>query len=93
MAPSLEAPDPADDVIANPLKAKPQLVAPEPEHCPGPESDQAGQADSCAGCPVGPPRRLRDRRPRPLTANGAHRACRTSRYAPRRPRARTPTSR
>lgn len=51
MAPSLEAPEPVEDVIANPLKAKPQLVAPEPEHCPGPESEQAGQADSCAGCP------------------------------------------
>lgn len=34
-----------------PLKQKPQLVAPEPEHCPGPESQQAGTADSCAGCP------------------------------------------
>jgi Mrp family chromosome partitioning ATPase len=51
MAPTLEAPEPVEDVIANPLKAKPQLVAPEPEHCPGPESEQAGQADSCAGCP------------------------------------------
>ena len=51
MAPSLEVPEPVEDVIANPLKAKPQLVAPEPEHCPGPESEQAGQADSCAGCP------------------------------------------
>ncbi|ODV91701.1 hypothetical protein CANCADRAFT_74894 [Tortispora caseinolytica NRRL Y-17796] len=27
------------------------LPAPEPEHCPGPESEQAGTADSCAGCP------------------------------------------
>ncbi len=52
MAPSLEAPDPVEDVIASPLKTKPQLVAPEPEHCPGPESEQAGTADSCAGCPV-----------------------------------------
>lgn len=51
MAPSLEEPDSAQDVISNPLKAKPQLVAPEPEHCPGPESEQAGAADSCAGCP------------------------------------------
>ena len=51
MAPSLEVPEPVEDVIANPLKAKPNLVAPEPEHCPGPESEQAGQADSCAGCP------------------------------------------
>ncbi|KAI5292324.1 cytosolic Fe-S cluster assembly factor nbp35 [Ascosphaera acerosa] len=28
-----------------------QLVAPEPEHCPGPESERAGQGDACAGCP------------------------------------------
>ncbi|OAA32401.1 ATPases NBP35 [Moelleriella libera RCEF 2490] len=51
MAPSLEVPEPIDDVLTNPLKQKPQLVAPEPEHCPGPESQQAGQTDSCAGCP------------------------------------------
>jgi Mrp family chromosome partitioning ATPase len=51
MAPTLEASEAADDVIAHPLKQKPQLVAPEPEHCPGPESEQAGTADSCAGCP------------------------------------------
>ncbi|CAK7227012.1 cytosolic Fe-S cluster assembly factor nbp35 [Sporothrix curviconia] len=51
MAPALELPEPVEDVLSNPLKAKPKLVAPEPEHCPGPESEQAGQADSCAGCP------------------------------------------
>ncbi|KAK3307595.1 P-loop containing nucleoside triphosphate hydrolase protein [Chaetomium strumarium] len=51
MAPSLEAEEPVEEVLANPLKQKPQLVAPEPEHCPGPESEQAGTADSCAGCP------------------------------------------
>lgn len=51
MSPTLEAPEPVQDVLANPLKAKPQLVAPEPEHCPGPESEKAGMADSCAGCP------------------------------------------
>lgn len=51
MAPSLEEPDPVEDVLAEPVKQKPQLVAPEPEHCPGPESQQAGKADSCAGCP------------------------------------------
>ncbi|KAL2266907.1 hypothetical protein VTJ83DRAFT_4184 [Remersonia thermophila] len=50
MAPSLET-ESAEDVLANPLGKKPQLVAPEPEHCPGPESEQAGTADSCAGCP------------------------------------------
>jgi Mrp family chromosome partitioning ATPase len=49
--PSLEVPDAPEDVIANPLKARPKLVAPEPEHCPGPESNEAGKADSCAGCP------------------------------------------
>ncbi|KAI1481906.1 hypothetical protein K445DRAFT_76894 [Daldinia sp. EC12] len=51
MAPSLEEPEAVQDVLDNPLKARPQLVAPEPEHCPGPESEQAGKADSCAGCP------------------------------------------
>ncbi len=51
MAPSLEEPEPVQDVLSNPLKARPQLVAPEPEHCPGPESERAGTADSCAGCP------------------------------------------
>jgi Mrp family chromosome partitioning ATPase len=50
--PSLvEEPDRVQDVLANPLKEKPNLVAPEPEHCPGPESEAAGKADSCAGCP------------------------------------------
>lgn len=28
-----------------------QLSAPEPEHCPGPESEQAGKEDACDGCP------------------------------------------
>ncbi|VUC25364.1 unnamed protein product [Clonostachys rosea] len=51
MAPSLEDPEPVENVLANPMKQKPQLVAPEPAHCPGPESQQAGKADSCAGCP------------------------------------------
>ena len=51
MAPSLEERESAQDVIAHPLKQKPELVAPEPEHCPGPESEQAGAADSCKGCP------------------------------------------
>lgn len=54
MVPSLEEPNTVEDVqsvIANHLKATPQLVAPEPEHCPGPESERAGTADSCAGCP------------------------------------------
>lgn len=51
MAPSLEEPESVQDVFANPMKAKPALVAPEPEACPGPESEKAGTADSCAGCP------------------------------------------
>lgn len=51
MAPSLEEPESVQDVLANPMKAKPALVAPEPEACPGPESEKAGTADSCAGCP------------------------------------------
>lgn len=28
-----------------------KLEAPEPEHCPGPESEQAGKEDACQGCP------------------------------------------
>ncbi|KAB8297768.1 hypothetical protein EYC80_001569 [Monilinia laxa] len=52
MAPSLEErPEAIQDVLSNPLKNAPKLVAPEPEHCPGPESEAAGKADSCAGCP------------------------------------------
>ncbi|KAK0391227.1 hypothetical protein NLU13_0728 [Sarocladium strictum] len=51
MAPALVESEPVEDVIQHPLKEKPQLVAPEPEHCPGPESERAGKADSCAGCP------------------------------------------
>lgn len=53
MAPSLEVEQPLPDPIdfSAPLKQAPKLVAPEPEHCPGPESNLAGTADSCAGCP------------------------------------------
>ncbi|ETI21212.1 cytosolic Fe-S cluster assembly factor nbp35 [Cladophialophora carrionii CBS 160.54] len=53
MAPSFEAPlqEPVAEVLENPLKKKPELVAPEPEHCPGPESEQAGKGDACDGCP------------------------------------------
>lgn len=43
--------EPAEQALEAPLKNKPQLVAPEPEHCPGPESEQAGKGDACAGCP------------------------------------------
>jgi Mrp family chromosome partitioning ATPase len=59
MSPSLSLPSPppeissdnVDAVLAAASKAAPQLVAPEPEHCPGPESEAAGKADACAGCP------------------------------------------
>jgi len=53
MAPTLEADltTSVSTALSAPLKAAPTLVAPEPEHCPGPESDQAGQGDACAGCP------------------------------------------
>ncbi|RDA87422.1 hypothetical protein CP532_6996 [Ophiocordyceps camponoti-leonardi (nom. inval.)] len=51
MTPSLEEPESLQEVLQNPVPQKPRLVAPEPEHCPGPESQQAGKADSCAGCP------------------------------------------
>ena len=38
--------------LTAPLKQAPtNLIAPEPEHCPGPESQSAGKSDSCAGCP------------------------------------------
>ncbi|KAL9120383.1 MAG: hypothetical protein Q9187_003061 [Circinaria calcarea] len=49
MAPSLEEPTQVD--LDAPLKVAPKLVAPEPEHCPGPESNLAGKGDACAGCP------------------------------------------
>jgi Mrp family chromosome partitioning ATPase len=52
MAPSLDEPiQSVDDALESHLKSKPTLVAPEPEHCPGPESEKAGQGDACAGCP------------------------------------------
>jgi len=52
MAPSLEEPiQSVDDALDSQLKKAPTLVAPEPEHCPGPESQNAGKGDACAGCP------------------------------------------
>jgi Mrp family chromosome partitioning ATPase len=55
MAPTLEADldviTSVKSALSAPLKAAPELVAPEPEHCPGPESEQAGQGDACNGCP------------------------------------------
>ncbi|KAK3941115.1 P-loop containing nucleoside triphosphate hydrolase protein [Diplogelasinospora grovesii] len=49
MAPSLEVP--MESVMEDALKVSPNLVAPEPEHCPGPESLEAGKGDACNGCP------------------------------------------
>ena len=49
MAPALF--EPVQDALSAPLKTHPNLVAPEPEHCPGPESNIAGQGSACAGCP------------------------------------------
>ncbi|KAL6719094.1 cytosolic Fe-S cluster assembly factor nbp35 [Lecanora helva] len=43
--------EPVQVDISAPLKNQPTLVAPEPEHCPGPESNIAGQSEACAGCP------------------------------------------
>lgn len=52
MAPMLDAPfQPVDNAIEAATRKTPGLVAPEPEHCPGPESDNAGKGDACAGCP------------------------------------------
>lgn len=52
MAPSLEESiQPVDHALNAKLSKAPALVAPEPEHCPGPESQNAGQGDACAGCP------------------------------------------
>jgi len=53
MAPTLEADvtEAPSEALSSNLKAAPKLVAPEPEHCPGPESEQAGKGDACAGCP------------------------------------------
>lgn len=53
MAPSLEEAvvQPVDEALDATLRSKPNLVAPEPEHCPGPENEGAGTADACAGCP------------------------------------------
>ena len=49
MAPSLT--ETVHEALSAPLKAQPQLIAPEPEHCPGPESTLAGQGSACEGCP------------------------------------------
>ena len=33
------------------FKVMSDLVAPEPEHCPGTGSEEAGKASACDGCP------------------------------------------
>lgn len=51
-APKLVAPEPgmfAPPLFATRRKYNTNIIA--TEHCPGPESLTAGQADSCAGCP------------------------------------------
>ncbi|KAI9749036.1 MAG: cytosolic Fe-S cluster assembly factor nbp35 [Lichina confinis] len=50
MPPSLVMPEAVVEDVSSALNA-PKLIAPEPEHCPGPESKAAGQAAACAGCP------------------------------------------
>ena len=49
MAPAIR--DPVLDALSAPLKNHPTLIAPEPEHCPGPQSNLAGQGSACTGCP------------------------------------------
>lgn len=52
MAPYLEEPfESVDNAIDANLRKQPALKAAPPEHCPGPESEQAGKQDACAGCP------------------------------------------
>jgi Mrp family chromosome partitioning ATPase len=53
MAPSLEetVTEATSTSFTAPTHTAPDLIAPEPEHCPGPESEQAGKGDACAGCP------------------------------------------
>jgi len=49
MTTALEEPVQMD--LSAPLKNTPNLIAPEPEHCPGPESKLAGQGSACDTCP------------------------------------------
>ena len=49
MAPAIL--EPVQDALSASLKNHPNLIAPEPEHCPGPESNLAGQGSACVGCP------------------------------------------
>lgn len=41
----------SDEVNNKVSKQNTELEAPEPEHCPGPESEKAGKEDACNGCP------------------------------------------
>lgn len=43
--------EPVQDALSAPLKNHPNLIAPEPEHCPGPESNLAGKGSACDTCP------------------------------------------
>lgn len=47
MAPGLTTDTPQENFTS----ASSKLAAPEPEHCPGTESELAGKSDACAGCP------------------------------------------
>ena len=49
MAPYLE--ESVQEALSAPVKNHPTLIAPEPEHCPGPESNLAGQGSACDTCP------------------------------------------
>ena len=51
MAPALTTECPTTDIPAFKAVSSDKLAAPEPEHCPGTESEQAGKADACVGCP------------------------------------------
>lgn len=48
-APQLIAPEPGTSFPKTQVKH--QIVTKPPEHCPGPESEKAGQGDACASCP------------------------------------------
>jgi Mrp family chromosome partitioning ATPase len=38
-------------ILSSATHTAPALIAPEPAHCPGPSSSQAGTSSACAGCP------------------------------------------
>lgn len=51
MALALSPEEPVQNALSASLRNHPDLVAPEPEHCPGPESNLAGKDSACEGCP------------------------------------------